>query len=77
MSKTTTLGESQITRSSHDIIEVQLVEPADLPTFVQITWPVQPTIVDPKSFGDSASQIVRLFSEAHVTLARIKAGRYL
>jgi hypothetical protein len=35
MSKTTMLGESQITRSAHDTITVELVEPADLTAFVQ------------------------------------------
>jgi hypothetical protein len=34
MSKTTMLGESQITRSPHETITVELVEPADMPAFV-------------------------------------------
>jgi hypothetical protein len=76
MANVTTLGEAQITRSPHETtITVELVQPADLPAFVQVTWPLQPTVLDPSSFGDSASVIVKLFSEAHVTLARIKARR--
>jgi hypothetical protein len=77
MSKSTILAESQITPSPHDVVGVQLVEPADLPAFVQISWPEFPSIVDPQRFRDTASAMVRLFSEAHVTLARIKARRPL
>jgi hypothetical protein len=77
MSQITQLGESQVTHSSHDLIEIQLVQPADLPAFVRIAWPLQPTVIDPKSFGDAASVIVRLFSTAHVELASIKSRRKL
>jgi hypothetical protein len=48
-----------------------------LPAFVQTTRPLHPTVIDPKSFGDSASIVVRLFSEAHVTVASMKARRLL
>jgi hypothetical protein len=75
--KTTMLAESQITASPHDVVGVQLVEPDDLPAFVQVSWPLQPTVIDPNSFGDSASVIVKLFSTAHVTLARVKGRRHL
>jgi hypothetical protein len=34
-------------------------------------------VIDPKSFGDTASLVVRLFSTAHVELARIKSRRSL
>jgi hypothetical protein len=37
----------------------------------------QPTVIDPGRFRDLAAALVRLFSEAHVTLARIKARRHL
>jgi hypothetical protein len=37
----------------------------------------QPTVIDPGRFLDLAAALVRLFSEAHVTLARIKARRRL
>jgi hypothetical protein len=33
-----------------------------------------PTVINPCSFGDAASAIVKLFSTAHVTLARINPG---
>jgi hypothetical protein len=71
------LGESQLTQSPHNVVTVELVQPDDLPAFVQISWPLQPTVLDPSSFGDSAALIVKLFSTAHVTLARIRSRRHL
>jgi hypothetical protein len=77
MPNSTMLAESQLTQSPHDSITVELIDSDDVPAFVHITWPLYPTVIDPKSFGDSASIVVRLFSTAHVTLARIKARRRL
>jgi hypothetical protein len=76
---------ARATINGADTITVQLVQPANMPTIertlhpavVRIVWPEAPTIVDPNQFGDTASAIVKLFSEAHVTLARIKGRRYL
>lgn len=48
-----------------------------MPAFVRVTWPLQPTVMDPGRFRDTATAVVRLFSEAHLTLARIKARRRL
>jgi hypothetical protein len=56
---------------------VGLVEPANLPAFVQIAWPQQPTVIDPTSFGESASALVRMFAQAHIELAHIKSRRPL
>jgi hypothetical protein len=39
MSKTTTLVESQLTQSPHDVVTVELVEPNGLPPKVKIVWP--------------------------------------
>lgn len=72
-SSITVLGESQLTQSTHDVVIVQLVEPEGLPAFVQVSWPLHPSVIDPKNFGDSASIVVRLFSTAHIELARINA----
>jgi len=77
MSKQTTLGESQITQSPNDDVVVELVEPDDLPPMVKITWPEQPSIVEPQRFGDTAAALVKLFSAAHVELARFRARRHL
>jgi hypothetical protein len=75
MSKSTPLGETQITQSTHDVVSIELVQPDGMPAFVQVTWPLAPTVIDPGRFGDTAAALVKLFSEAHVTLARIKARR--
>ena len=77
MSKTTMLGETQFTQSPHNVVIIELVEPDDMPAFVTVAWPLQPTVIDPERFRDLAAALVRLFSEAHVTLARIKARRHL
>jgi hypothetical protein len=76
MSKQTTLAESQVTQTPHDVVTVELVQPDDMPAVVKITWPGQPSIVDPKRFGDVAAALVRMFSTAHVELARIKSRRH-
>jgi hypothetical protein len=34
-------------------------------------------VVDPKSFGDTAAAVVKMFSTAHVELARLKARKHL
>jgi hypothetical protein len=77
MSKTTTLGETQVTPSLHDTVTIQLIQPADLPPIVQVAWPLQPSVIDPENFGDTAAALVKMLSTAHVELARIKARRYL
>ena len=71
------LAESQITQSPHETVTVELVEADDMPAFVQISWPLQPSVIDPGRFRDTAAAIVRLFSEAHVALAGIQARRWL
>jgi hypothetical protein len=74
MTEVTPLASSQI--NNHDRIAIELVEPGAIPAKVKINWPEHPSLIDPTEFGDTASNVVRLFSEAHVTLARIKARRY-
>jgi hypothetical protein len=75
MSKITVLAEGQITNS--DAIVIVLSEPDDIPASVIIHWPSKPTDLDPRRFGETAAIIVRLFSEAHIALAAIKAERRL
>lgn len=62
---------------SHDHLRVELVEPDGMPAMVKIVWPPQPTIVDPPRFGDTAAALVKMFSEAYVALAAIRARRSL
>jgi hypothetical protein len=73
MSNITPLAETQIGRSDHDTVEITLVEPDDMPVFVQVTWPEMPTVIDPARFRDAAAAMVKLFSDAHIALARLKA----
>lgn len=78
MPKVITLAESQITKSSHDTLTIELIEFDDkMPATVKIAWPLQPSVIDPDQFRDAAAAVVRLFSEAHVALARAKARRLL
>jgi len=41
MSKTTQLGEAQLTQSPEDIVTVELIQPDDMPPIVRIGWPLQ------------------------------------
>jgi hypothetical protein len=77
MPKSAMLGEAQLTQSAQNIVSIELVEPDDLPAFVRLTWPLQPTVIDPPHFRDSAAALVKLFSDAHVTLTHIRARRYI
>ena len=74
MSTVTPLASSQI---NHDQLTIDLVEPNAMPPIIRVTWPLQPSVIDPRRFPDTAAVIARLFAEAHTTLARIKAGRRL
>jgi hypothetical protein len=58
-----------------DIVTIELVDPDNMPAAVRIAWPLQPTVVDPPRFRDTAAAVVKMFSEAHITLVRIKAAR--
>ena len=58
-------------------ITIELGERDNGPARVKITWPLHPTVVDTQHFPDVAAIVVRLFSEAHISLASIKAKRKL
>jgi hypothetical protein len=75
MSKSTILASGTI--HANDEIVVWLIEPDNLPAIVQISWPPRPTVIDPNLFADVASTIVKMFSTAHVELARFRARKYL
>jgi hypothetical protein len=69
------LASSQINHS--DQLSIELIEPADLPPMVRITWPLQASLIDPKAFPDVAAAIAQLFARAHIVLAAIRAERRL
>ena len=77
LSKTTILGDAQLTQSPNDVVTVELNQTDDLRAIIKIGWPLEPTAIDPERFRDVAAVIVRLFSEAHITLAQIRARRRL
>ena len=60
-----------------DELLVQLIEPDTMPALVRITWPLQPTGVQPARFPEVAATLTRLFAEAATTLASIKVKRRL
>ena len=70
MSKITELASGAITAA--DSVAIELVE-----TVVIVRWPNKPTVLRPRRLPDSASIVVRLFAEAHITLARIRSGKHL
>jgi hypothetical protein len=55
MSEVTPLAEALISRSNHDIITIELIEPADLPPKIKVSWPLQPSLIDPTAFPDFAA----------------------
>jgi hypothetical protein len=55
---------------NHDQLKVELVEPDSMPAVVRITWPAQPTVVDPKRFPDVAAAVAQLFARAHMCWLR-------
>jgi hypothetical protein len=77
MSKTTTLGEAQLTQSPNETITVELIQPDDMPAMVRIVWPTAPTITTPNRYNEVASTAMRLVAEASTPLARIKASKRL
>jgi hypothetical protein len=70
----TPLASSQI---NHDTITIELVEADETSAVVLIKWPGKPSVLHPRRFPGTAAVIVRLFSEAHITLAQVRARRRL
>jgi hypothetical protein len=60
-----------------DELTLKLIRPEDMPAVVRIAWPLAPTLVDPNRFPDTAATLTKLFAEAAITLASIKANRRL
>jgi hypothetical protein len=71
MSRLIEIGAGRLPDSGGDLL-IMLSEPDGLPASVVIHWPSKPTTIDPARFGDLAAAMVRLFSEAHVTLTRVR-----
>ena len=57
-----------------DQLVVELIEAADLPPIVAISWPAKPTVCNPDRFPDTAAAVARLMARASTERARIKSG---
>jgi hypothetical protein len=77
MSKTTILGETQITASPHDTITIELVEADETPAVVIIRWASKPSVLHPRRFPAAADVAARAFAAAVVKLAQIRRDRKL
>jgi hypothetical protein len=71
MSRLIEIGAARLPDSGGDLLII-LTEPDGMPASVTVHWPSRPTTIEPARFGDLAAAMVRLFSEAHVTLTRVK-----
>jgi hypothetical protein len=58
-----------------DTITTKLIQPADHPPIVRITWPARATIIPPARFTAAAAEAARLFAAASTKLSEIKAQR--
>jgi hypothetical protein len=60
---------------SGDTITIALVEPADYPVSIVITWPSARTVCDPRRYSEVAAAAMKLLAEASTALAGIRAWR--
>ena len=68
------LAEGSISPS--DRLVVELVTPPDAPQMILVRWPTQPTVVQPRRFGDVASAAMRILASASTELSRTKARKW-
>jgi hypothetical protein len=73
VSRLVEIGAARLPNAGGDLL-IMLSEPDGLPASVVIHWPGNPTTIDPALFRDLAAAMVRLFSDAHVTLTRVRGG---
>ena len=60
-----------------DELFVELIKPADMPAMIRITWPPQPTIMQPRRFAEIASEAMRILGRANVALTQFRRVRRL
>lgn len=75
MPKRTDLSAGNLNVS--DRLTVELIEPADRPPIVAITWPTKPTVCTPATYDAVAAVAMRLLSAAVVELAALRRWRKL
>jgi hypothetical protein len=71
MSNPVTRASSKIGNAS---IVIELIDSSDTRATVTVTWPKQLFSISDRRFPDFAASITRLFANASIELARIKAG---
>jgi hypothetical protein len=75
MARLIEVGAARLPNSGGDLLIVLNEPDGGIPASVVIHWPGKPTTIHPARFGDLAAAMVRLFSDAHVTLTRVKGRR--
>jgi hypothetical protein len=73
MSKSTTLSTGTI--NGADALTVELIEPADHPAVVRITWPAKQSIIPPSRFNAVAAHITRIVASAATRYSQLRAQR--
>jgi hypothetical protein len=81
MSKITVLASCQL--NGAESVTVQLLRTETMPALertlhpavVRVLWPLQPSIMDPQQFPDTAGMIVRMFAAASTELASMRARK--
>jgi hypothetical protein len=56
-------------------LRVELIEPADMPAVISITWPPKPTLCTPAQLDQVVANAMRLLSAAVIELAAIKVRK--
>ncbi len=73
MAQPTTLATGQVTRA--DVLTVELHRPADLPAFILIKWPDQPSVASLDNFDRLVAAVYRILADARTTLSRMRGDR--
>jgi hypothetical protein len=58
-----------------DQIQVELHQPADMPTFILVNWPTGPSVASPDNFSDLVAAVFRILADARVALSRMRGER--
>jgi hypothetical protein len=75
MSKSIILASGQLTKSPHDTLRVELLEPTGELAIVRVTWPSQTTITPAVKYAEMAATAMRILANGSSELSRMKAGK--
>jgi hypothetical protein len=68
------LSAGTINHSAAELV-VELIEPANNPSIIRITWPARASIIPPSRFNQVAADLTRLIAAAATAYTQIKAQR--